>query len=352
MSDGRGKQTDDRTILDPLSTDELRALREARQRMQAKKGRDSAVAHQIVIGPDSGEDLGDAPTRAMPAMPAALPSFDGQVTLDQIGSNRDIPDPASGPLDFDRVIRARPGRPSEPPVARPAAPDQSSDPGPSAQGFGENTLLWMQPPRAPSGVGPGGTVTPDVLPRTNPQEALRSRLKAISLGVGFAAVAVAVVWVSWSPKDRGILELHTNPPKASVTINGKRSSEVTPVKLTLPEGEHQIALQLQGHEPFAFTTQVESGDTAVRKDVDLAPISRPGLMTVSVEVQPVAANVTLDGDIYAARRSLKLANLDPRRAHKIIVEAGGYVKIEQNIEPGRLKPIYRFVLEKDTTLPQ
>src|SRR5262245_45281417 len=59
---------DDRTLLDPLNADELRALREARQKMQAAKG-GPAVAHQVVIGPDSGEDIGDAPTRAMPSLP-------------------------------------------------------------------------------------------------------------------------------------------------------------------------------------------------------------------------------------------------------------------------------------------
>ena len=343
-SQGRGKETDDRTILDPLSTDELRALREARQRMQAKKDRGSAVAHQIVIGPDTGEDIGEAPTRAMPA----LPSFDKQVTLDQIGSGRD------GAIPILRSDESRgPMSPEDEDGTSITRPPPAGSPGGASEGFGENTLLWMQPPRPTSGIGgSGGVATPDVLPRPSLQEDLKSRLKAIAAGVGFAAVAIAVVWVAWSPKERGILELHTNPPKATVTINGQRSTEVTPVKLTLPEGEHHIALALRGHEPYAFTAQIEQGDTAVRRDVDLAPISRPGLMTVSVEVQPVAANISLDGDVYAARRSLKLANLDPRRAHKIIVEAGGYVKIEQNVEPGRLKPVYRFVLEKDTTLPQ
>lgn len=341
-SQGRGKHTDDRTILDPLSTDELRALREARQRMQAGKESGSAVAHQIVIGPDTGEDIGEAPTRAM----NALPSFDNQVTLDQIGSPRDSSDPAVPPGENHGSAGGDdPTAATRPSLARGSG-------GGLSEGFGENTLLWMQPPRAKSFAGVRGVVTPDVLAGTNPREELQGRLKAIAAGIGFAAVAVAVVWVAWSPKERGILELHTSPPKATVTINGQRSTEVTPVKLTLPEGEHHIALALQGHEPFEFNAQIEQGETAVRKDVELAPISRPGLMTVSVEVQPVAANITLDGDVYAARRSLKLANLDPRRAHKIIVEAGGYVKIEQNVQPGRLKPIYRFVLEKDTTLSQ
>ena len=48
MSEGHGgggdrqKPTDDRTLLDPLNEDELKALREARQRMQAKKAAKAA----------------------------------------------------------------------------------------------------------------------------------------------------------------------------------------------------------------------------------------------------------------------------------------------------------------------
>jgi hypothetical protein len=60
MSNDQGKggsPTDDRTILDPLNAEELKALREARERFQ--KNAKSA------IGPDAGEDLGDAPTRSV-----------------------------------------------------------------------------------------------------------------------------------------------------------------------------------------------------------------------------------------------------------------------------------------------
>src|SRR5262245_38024685 len=68
QSGGRQKPpSDDRTLLDPLNADELKALREARAKMQATKG--GAVAHQVVIGRDGGEDIGDAPTRAMPQLP-------------------------------------------------------------------------------------------------------------------------------------------------------------------------------------------------------------------------------------------------------------------------------------------
>src|SRR5687767_3745143 len=84
MSNDQGKggnppATDDRTILDPLNADELRALREARERFQKQ------AAPRPVVGPDAGQqDIGDAPTRAMPA----IPSFDNSpgVSLDSLSS--------------------------------------------------------------------------------------------------------------------------------------------------------------------------------------------------------------------------------------------------------------------------
>ncbi|NJK88561.1 MAG: hypothetical protein HC923_03615, partial [Myxococcales bacterium] len=75
---GRRPPPDDRTLLDPLSNDELQKLREARQRMQAKKGagKSTAIKHQVVITPD-GED-------AVPRRQVPLPTFDGSVTLENL----------------------------------------------------------------------------------------------------------------------------------------------------------------------------------------------------------------------------------------------------------------------------
>lgn len=350
MSDGQGqgggkKPTDDRTLLDPLSSDELKALREARQRMQAKK--EGAVAHQIVIGPDQGEDIGDAPTRAMPA----LPSFEGNVSIDQIGTNppgpadRQVGGPPSEPMSVHGHHPA--SLPPEPQTEPPGQPP----PGQAGQtGFGENTLLWMQPPKPPPGVAVGGAATPDVLPKTSKKEAAKSRLKTVAVAGVILAIVGALLVAVLSPKPRGVLELHTNPPKAAVTIDGKESSEVTPVKLTLPEGQHTLRVQLEGHEEETFVVDVK-GESEIRKDVELIPISEPGLVTVSVSVQPVAANIVFDG-VEHTGRSFKQANVDPKKAHKISVEAGGYVKISQDIAPGELKPEYSFVLQKDETVPE
>ncbi|MEO1339454.1 MAG: hypothetical protein AAFV29_27690, partial [Myxococcota bacterium] len=89
-----------RTLLDPLSNDELRALREARQRMQAKKEPAvSAVAHQIVIGPDTGDDIGDAPTRSPPVLfwPASA---------DGLREGREARHYSAGPAASDRLVGA------------------------------------------------------------------------------------------------------------------------------------------------------------------------------------------------------------------------------------------------------
>lgn len=339
---GRNPPPDDRTLLDPLSSDELKALREARQRMQAKKG----GGQGIVIGPDSGEDIGDAPTRAMPA----LPSFEGGgVSLDKISTNANQPLPTApagrgGPAPSE-PMSVHGTHPSEPP---PAAQQQKppSQTKPGQGGFGENTLLWMQPPKPLPQAQSGGTG--DILPKVDKKDQAIRRLKTFGAVAVMALVVGALLFVTTSSREKGVLELHTNPPKASVAINGRASSEVTPMKLTLPEGDYEIEVTLDGYKPHKFNTNVKGGDADVqRKDIDLEPISKAGLLTVSISVQPVAANITLDEAVHAGKRTLKLPNIDPNQPHKLTIEAGGYVKIQQDIAAGQLKSDYNFVLQKD-----
>ena len=335
---GRNPPPDDRTLLDPLSNDELRALREARQRMQAKKG--GGANHQIVIGPDTGEDIGDAPTRAMPA----LPSFEAAgVSLDKISTNANqpLPDPAErggvvphDPMSVHGTHPMQRGGHQGPLPTKPA-------------GFGENTLLWMQPPKPPPEVHTG--TTGDILPKLDPKVAAMRKLKTYSAMAVIAIVVAAMLFVTTQSREKGVLELHTSPPKAKVAINGRLSTEVTPMKLTLPEGSYDIEVTLDGYEPHRFQTEIVGGEKvdAIRKDIDLQPISREGLYTVSITISPIAANIILDDTVHAGKRTLKLPNIDPNKPHKIMVEAGGYVKIEQDIPVGQLKQEYNFALQKE-----
>ena len=374
---GGGKPPqDDRTLLDPLSNDELRALREARQRMQAKKESGSAVAHQIVIGPDSGEDIGDAPTRAMPS----LPSFEGNVSLDQISAPPGVAEPtqrmtanAQDPATQPSARYTPPARPGVTPAdpmsvmghrdtvgpsmtrpapqpGRPAGLPSKGGKGPTGQpGFGENTLLWMQPPKQQAASGPVssfGTPTGDFIPRATPREILLSRLKtfgAIAVGV---LVVGGLLYSSLVSAPKGVIELHSNPPKADVFIDGAKY-EQTPVKLTLAEGSYRISLKLTGYETSWFTANVK-GEQSTREDIHLVPISRPGLMTVKIEVKPVAARITVDGQVHEGKRVLMVPNVDPQKKHKILLEAGGFVKVVHEVKPEKLKSSYSFVLEKSS----
>ncbi len=394
---GRQKPTDDRTLLDPLNEDELKALREARQRMQAKKAAQAAAKKPgIVIGPDTSEDIGDAPTRAMPA----LPQFDGGVSLDQIKTGsfqaaQPQKDPSStgGPPQEPMSMPGTSGTQSDASATRPlveaappahdpqvtitddqpppqmsgrSTPQVSSSPGvsqtaPSAgppvggspgrgpgpkgkvPGFGENTLLWMQPPKPAE--RPTASPTGDIIPKADQKAATVRRAKTFAT-IGVTAAVVAALLIVTLPKSRGAIELHTNPPKAAVKINGSLSDEVTPVRLTLAEGEHEIELNLEGHKVKVITVTIE-GDQTTRQDVDLHPMSREGMLTVSINVSPVGANISLDGKIHPGKRKLMVPNIDPSKAHKIVIEAPGYIKIEQEIAPSKLKSTYDFVLQQD-----
>ncbi|MEM1025916.1 MAG: PEGA domain-containing protein [Myxococcota bacterium] len=367
-NDGGKRQppTDDRTLLDPLSNEELKALREARQRMQAKRKQGnagaSAIKHQIVIGPSASEEDGDAPTRAMPS----LPSFDGEVTLDKLDlgpkaeakapqSPAPTPEVPSAPKAPPRKMSARPvserRRPPNQvtqPGADPRAQVESPVGAPSGKagptGFGENTMMWMQPAKAPTGVvstAPTNTTLPIPTPKQQGM-AWAQRIGVLALLLLMAGVVTFILW----PRQKGTLELYTTPPGASLYIDGSARDEPTPVKLTLGVGSHSLRLEKGGYESATLTVEVLA-DTEARQDVDLVPLSQPGLQTVGVRVEPVKADVTFDDTKHASVRSLQLPNVDPNREHVIRVEAPGFLKTEQRIPAGQLQKAYTFTLEPD-----
>ncbi|MEL7368484.1 MAG: PEGA domain-containing protein [Myxococcota bacterium] len=372
MGNGQGQgggnkpPQDDRTLLDPLSNDELRALREARQRMQAKKEPAvSAVAHQIVIGPDTGDDIGDAPTRAMPS----LPSFDSQVSLDQISAPQQrvtagAVDPATQPpaesgapagsvpsdpmsvlSDADTIVPTMtPSAPAAQPGADPTQPPSNN----TNPGFGENTLLWMQPPKMPQSSlnNPPLTGTADFIPRADPREVAVGRAKTVGAVAVVVLLIGALVYLSLFSAAKGVIEVHSTPSRADVYIDGNKY-EATPVKLTLAEGSYRISLRLAGYETAWFMANIEA-EQSQRKNVDLVPLSRPGLMTVKIDVQPVAARISVDGQAYDGRRTLLVPNVDPLESHKIMIEAAGFVKVVQDVRPDELKSSYSFVLAKSS----
>lgn len=371
---------DDRTLLDPLSTDELKALRQARQRLQQQQRGSDARPRQMVVGPEGDASLAHAPTRSMPA----LPKFDDSVSLDQIrssprseviGTARDpasMP-PVEGPGDlgpepmsvFSGTVRGSanigdeptitPGTPPpayRPPQAGPPGPGPSGGPGPGpnpagATGFGENTLMWMQPPR---GAGPGrpgsAGASSDALSPVSVKVSFLERLKTAAVVGGVLALMGAIGAATLYGGESGVIELHTDPVGAKVQIDGQEQTERTPVKLTMNEGEHSIRLSLEGYETKHLSVVVDP-EKPSRERIVLEPTSRAGMLTVTIEVQPVAATIKVNGTEYPSKRALKVPNLDPSQPHTVVVEAAGYKRIEQTVPAGKLKSSYTFALQTD-----
>lgn len=361
--DKRG-QADDRTLLDPLSNDELEQLRRARQKLQSQR-----KPRQMVVGPSTDdENLGSAPTRTTP-----LPSFDGRFSLDKVGApqsrvTHEARDPASypgpnGPAPSEPMSvyqggdepTLTPGAHYRPPGQDPSGPTMvppgpAPAPGPARgggragqTGFGENTLMWMSPPKvAPT---PQVASTADVAPIV-PPASVGSTVKRYLLGAVFLLALVGIVGVFLINPPSGVIELHSDPIGATVVIDGQPQTEKTPMKLTMAEGEHVIELSLEGYEGKTVTVAVDA-EKPGKSEVVLEPKSAPGMLTVTINVQPVAAKITVDGEAHASKRTLRVANLDPKAAHTFVVEAAGYKKLERKISAGELKDSYNFPLQAD-----
>ena len=363
MSDqqGNGKQppADDRTLLDPLGADELKALREAREKLRGNADSNTPKSAAVLsqqIGPDAAsteDDIGDAPTRA--AM--KIPSFDG----------------AGGPPGFmaaPKPMSAENARvttstdesaatvlsgqtPSEEDRAKAQAELnalQQNRPSTSAGGFGDNTLMWMSPvkPKAQEIIPErGAAAAAGMIPTEVPKDTAGRRAATYLVGVVAVLALCAIGYVFFGTKAaKSPVEFVTNPGGATVSINGKAMAVPTPMRAEMLVGVSEIEIKLDGYKTEKFSLDVKNGADVVRKTFELAPLSKPGLKTVSVEVSPVSANVTLDQMEYPSRKIVRIANVDPNKPHKVTIVAGGYETMTKEIPAGQLQELYKFELKK------
>jgi hypothetical protein len=354
---GGSPPTDDRTILDPLNADELRALREAKEKFQRAQSERPTVAGRGV-GPDAGDDIGDAPTRAL----GALPTFDKPgPSLASLQSNQQAPaariiaDPKPLTPESARITTGTVGTPRPMPGTAPL-PGGGAPGGSAAQtpGFGENTLMWMQPVRVEQpqvqAAQPGQHPSMPTIVPTEPQSkrTVRAALGVVVVGV----IALLAYFLMSSGPKRSVVEIISVPDKADVELDGKSMQYKTNIKATLDPGSHRIVLKKEGYKDESFTLEISEagqpeGAGPIRKQIELTPISKPGLMTVSIEVGPVAANIRINDKAFSSKRAVKVADIDPNQVNKIVVEAGGYAKMETEIPAGQLKDTYNFLLQAE-----
>jgi formylglycine-generating enzyme required for sulfatase activity len=121
------------------------------------------------------------------------------------------------------------------------------------------------------------------------------------------------------------LVLHSQPPGATVTVNGEYGGE-TPTELFLPPGSnHTLELSKAGYEPARHAVVLESGSVR-RLDVKLD--GRYG--EIRFEVDPPGAELVVDGvSRGSAERPVKLLAVP----HAIEIRLSGYDSYRSEVTP-------------------
>lgn len=97
-----------------------------------------------------------------------------------------------------------------------------------------------------------------------------------------------------------IFELTTAPPGASVALDGETIEGVTPMTLELSEGDHELSLSLDEHNPR--TIEIADGQPLPTEPILLTPLGRPGTLQVQTSY-PVA--------IYRGEREVAAPSTSP-----------------------------------------
>jgi serine/threonine-protein kinase len=124
-------------------------------------------------------------------------------------------------------------------------------------------------------------------------------------------------------------EIYSDPPAATVTVDGKEIGE-TPQKLDLSPGPHEVRLELEGFAPTVKHVEVHPGVRLVlRTRLDPAPraavLSMPAAPPIPIPVVP-GALVVFDETVTPPRRVAGGPAPYPKEARKL--NARGTVEVE------------------------
>jgi serine/threonine-protein kinase len=136
------------------------------------------------------------------------------------------------------------------------------------------------------------------------------------------AAAVSVVSsMPVVPVNRGSISVSTDPPGASIWIDGEMRSEVTPAEIKqLPTGrDFEVKMSKEGFEALKKTVTLSDAEPSAKWD---APLSK-GSVTLDLAVKPSPAGLALvlDGKPLAGINTTGVTSGDQ---HKLVVGAPGY----------------------------
>jgi serine/threonine protein kinase len=140
--------------------------------------------------------------------------------------------------------------------------------------------------------------------------------------VDAAAAAAVVVPPPVLPVNRGSITLSSDPPGASIWVDGEMRSEVTPAEIKqLPTGrDFQVRMSKEGFEALKKTVTVSDAEPSARWDATLSK----GSVTLDLTLKPSPAGlaVLLDGKALEGTSTTGITSGDQ---HKLVVGAPGYV---------------------------
>jgi hypothetical protein len=103
---------------------------------------------------------------------------------------------------------------------------------------------------------------------------------------------------SWRLEERGLILLESNPPGATVSIDGSLTKLKTPVSIYRPApSECTIALQLVGYQPWSRTFQVTPQTVSRAEKIILPPATIEAQLVTSVPITSFA--LSTDGKFLA-----------------------------------------------------
>jgi hypothetical protein len=121
----------------------------------------------------------------------------------------------------------------------------------------------------------------------------------------------------------GTLILASEPPGASVTIDGRAVAEVTPTQIRLAPGRHQIELHLAGHR----TSKVADVDIGAGERLRYERALQPMRTGLRVRSSPDGARVSLDGELLGETPLAREVPADGQ-AHQLRLEKPGFLALD------------------------
>jgi len=179
--------------------------------------------------------------------------------------------------------------------------------------------------------------------RTMPRPARRGRVLMVAGAALTLAALAGGAWITSarSVAGRTLLLMSTEPPGATLEVDGQPLPEHSPTAVEVKPGRHVIRARLDGHSDVEQVTSLQAGQRAAVA-LALAAQSR----TVQVVSVPAGAQVFVDGHLMLGQTPLA-TSLTADDFHEIRVEKAGYASLLHAVKPEDTAQVLSLQLEPE-----